>query len=154
MIWHLVKVKEYIFTRKADNNEWNSFFIKAFLQEDPATFCKFLSSEEALKEYTDVAKIVDSPIPPIGSGYEDFRQIVSAMKILAAIKIQKCTSEKMSSYLSERVHREKISAKILCQKWSKENFDPLMENLAVQNLLFDLLVIFFFFNEKTTKNSS
>ena len=119
------------------------FFVKVILQEDPTTFCKYLSTDESLKEFCDVAKVVgSSDIPPIGEGFEEFLQIVSAIKILAEIKILKSSSEKMSNYLAERgVHREKISAKILSQKWSKDNFDPLQENLAVQNLLFDLLVI-------------
>ena len=112
------------------------------MQQDPSSFCRFLSKEENLIEYKNIENVVKLPTM-ISQNYTEFFQIVSAMQILTEIKIKKSPTEKLIEYLSNNFHRDAISAKILFQKSVKSKFDPLQENLEFTNLIFELLVKFF-----------
>jgi len=100
-------------------------------------FCDYLSSEEGLKEFSELEKVLSASVPGSGTAFTDF---VSAMQMLSEIKMKNMGTKNLSTFLSENRHRELISAKILSQKWTENNFDPVGDKSDVQNLIFDLLV--------------
>ena len=104
---------------------------------------KFLSSTESLKEFSSAGNVfgLTSATGTTGSPAQ-FDKTVAAMKVLAKIKVSGEPPETLSKFLAETDHKDKISAKILAQAWTKTKFEPTSGDSDLQNLVFDLLVTF------------
>ena len=96
-----------------------------------------------MKEFNSVENVVKKLTPAINQNYDEFCGIVKAMRILTGIKIDASKPVELTEFLAENRGREKIAAKILSQSSVMQRFDPLQENQAFTNLIFDLLVTCF-----------